>query len=212
MNRILTAIAPLAFVSALAACGPVNRGLESVHQPVVHRSAMNIDLAVAGNDLAPGSAERLDAWFKAIGLTYGDRVTIDDPMPYGGAERGAAVSRVLAQYGLLLDRAPPVTTGTVASDALRVIVTRPTAEVPNCPNWDRKSQPELASSTMSNYGCAVNSNLAAMVADPEDFLSGTTYRGSEGTATVKAVDAWRKSEPTGKGGLQATDTKSLGEN
>ncbi len=211
MNRIFTAIAPLAFVTALAACGPVNRSLESVHQPVVQRSDMSLDLATAGNGLAPGSAERLDGWFKAIGLGYADRVTIDDPLPYGSAERRAEIAAVLARYGLLLDSGTPVTTGTPGAETLRVVVTRSTAQVPNCPDWDRKSHPEFAASTMSNYGCAVNGNLAAMIADPEDFIAGTPYRGSEGTSTVKAVDAWRKAKPTGADGLQEIDTKSLGE-
>lgn len=212
MNRILATIAPLALAAALAGCGPVNRSLESVHQPVVQRSDMSLDLTTAGNGLAPGSAERLDAWFKAIGLAYADRVTIDDPQPYGSAERRAEVAAVLAKYGLLLDNGTPVTTGAVTGDTLRIVVTRSTAEVPNCPDWDRKSHPEFASSTMSNYGCAVNGNLAAMIADPEDFISGTPYRGGEATSTVKAVDSWRRAEPTGAGKLDAIDTKSLGEN
>ena len=32
--------------------------------------------------------------------------------------------------------------------------------------------PTSTTSSMSNYGCAVNSNLAAMIANPEDLVHG----------------------------------------
>lgn len=204
MTRFAKPLLSLGVLAAVAACGPVNRSLESVHKPVVQRSDMAINLATAGNALAPGSAERLDGWFEAIGLAYADQVTIDDPVAAGAAGRRAGVAAVVARYGLLPDATPPVTPGNVTPGTLRVIVTRATASVPGCPDWSRRSQPEFAASTTSNFGCATNSNWAAIVADPNDLAAGTPYRGSEATSTVKAVDAWRKMEPTGSRGLQNT--------
>lgn len=205
MTRFAKPLLSLGVLAAVAACGPVNRSLESVHRPVVQRSDMAINLATAGDALATGSAERLDGWFAAIGLAYSDQVTIDDPVAAGAAGRRAGVAAVLAHYGLLPDATPPVTPGNVAPGTLRVIVTRATATVPGCPDWSRLSQPEFAASTMSNFGCATNSNWAAMAADPNDLVAGTPYRGSEATSTVKAVDAWRTLEPTGSRGLQSTN-------
>jgi pilus assembly protein CpaD len=54
-----------------------------------------------------------------------------------------------------------------------VIVTRSTASVPGCPNWEDPlvGAPEQ---TSTNYGCATNTNLARMIADPNDLVRGQT--------------------------------------
>lgn len=205
MTRFAKPLLSLGVLAAVAACGPVNRSLESVHKPVVQRSDMAITLAAQGDALAPGSAERLDGWFEAIGLAYSDQVTIDDPVAAGAAGRRAGVTSVVARYGLLPEATPPVTSGNVQPGTVRVIVTRASASVPGCPDWSRMSQPEFSASTMSNFGCATNSNWAAMAADPNDLIAGTPYRGGEATSTVKAVNAWREMEPTGSRGLQGTN-------
>jgi pilus assembly protein CpaD len=61
---------------------------------------------------------------------------------------------------------------------------------------------------MSNYGCGVNSDLAAMVADPQDLIHGREG-GAVGDAitAAKAVEFYRRQAPTGKNGLQDMSTK-----
>ena len=53
------------------------------------------------------------------------------------------------------------------------------------------------------YGCAVNSNMAAMIANPEDLLQGQTGTGETVVSTgTRAIQSYREAEPTGAGGLQ----------
>jgi pilus assembly protein CpaD len=109
---------------------------------------------------------------------------------------------------MMVQPGAPVTSGPVNPGTIRVIVTRTRAEVPGCPNWSVASQPNYNNRTMSNFGCGVNSNLAAMVANPGDLV-----HGREGTVLVdpytgmKAVDFYRATPPTGSKGLQDTTTK-----
>jgi len=63
---------------------------------------------------------------------------------------------------------------------------------------------------MSNFGCGVNSNLAAMVANPEDLVHGREGTGFSTTAGTKAVVLYRTTPPTGAKGLQDIDTKKSG--
>lgn len=191
-------------LAALAACGPANRSFDTVKAPVVSSSQMSYDLAGAGTSI---DVKALDAWFSSIRLSYGDRVTVDDPSGYDAAGRRAAIAEVVGRYGLLLDNAAPVTAGAVPAGMLRVVVTRSSARVDNCPDWDRISQPELEASTMSNFGCATESNFAAMIADPNDLVVGKSYAGSDANTAVKAVEAWRKAPTTGAGGLNKADIK-----
>jgi pilus assembly protein CpaD len=113
------------------------------------------------------------------------------------------VSDVAAHYGLLLTDGAPITSGAVQPGSVRVIVSRTSATVPNCPNW-RDPIIGTPSKTSTNYGCATNSNLAAMIADPNDLVLGQTGS-SDGNTVVsnKAINAYRKAAPSGAGGLKS---------
>ena len=199
----------IAVALSLSACGTVNRGMESVHQPVVQRSDYVIDLNAEGDRLAPGERARLEGWFNSIGLAYGDRVAIDDPS--GTGQGGSDVAELLSRRGLMIAGAAPVTAGPLAPGAVRVVVSRSSASVPACPDWSRPSTPEFAGSTMSNYGCAVNSALAAMVADPQDLVHGRDSNGpADPTLSAKAIKTFRDAPPSGTRGLKGESTSQVG--
>jgi pilus assembly protein CpaD len=208
--RSITTLGLIALSATLGACGPVNRGLSSVNQPVVTRTDYVFDARAGMNGLSDSEATRLTGWFDSLNLGYGDHIAVDDPS--GSVAAREAIGRIAARYGLLVAPTAPIIAGAVEPGSVRVIVSRSVAEVPNCANWSRKSQPEFAGSTMSNYGCANNSNLAAMVADPEDLIRGRSGdAGSDARVAIKAIRTYRDAEPTGKaglaGGASSTDTK-----
>lgn len=207
MTMRILLIAGLAPLLALGACGTPNRGLESVHQPVVSRTDVALDVATGGNGLAPGEQQRLAGWMASLRLGYGDHVAIDDPSPYGTGVRDD-VSREVSRYGLLVSDEKPLTDAPVAQGMVRVVVSRMTAGVPGCPDFSRANAPEFEGNTTSNYGCAVNSNLAAMVANPADLVRGQIGSGVNDPLTSdKAVNTYRRQTPTGAGGIK---TESAG--
>ncbi|MBA3896856.1 MAG: CpaD family pilus assembly protein [Sphingomonadaceae bacterium] len=186
---------PLATLAlSLASCGGTqNRGLESVHQPVVSRTDYVYDMGGNGG-LSAEDTHRLQGWFETLHVGYGDHIAVDDPS--GNPSNRDAVAAVAGRYGLLLDETAPVTDGTLAPGAFRVVVSRAHAEVPGCPDWSRTSQPEFNAHTMSNYGCALNSNLAAMVANPEDLIHGASGQADiDATTAGKAIKTYRAAAP-----------------
>ena len=194
---LLAALAPSLLMGGCM--GTENRGMESVHQPVVARSDYAIDLGVAGGALARGERERLGEWMDTLHVGFGDRIAIDDPAYAAPGARGD-VAALLSNYGLLLSDQPAVATAPIAPGTIRVVVSRMSASVPGCPDYSRDSSHEFNSNTSSNYGCATNSNLAAMIARPEDLVRGQAGSGTLDTATsAKAIDAYRKAAPTGNG-------------
>jgi pilus assembly protein CpaD len=203
-SSILALLAPTLL---LAGCGgTMNRGLESVHQPVVSRTDYAFDLNTSGGGLAPGEAERLDGWLASLRLGYGDRVSIDDGGGYDGAAR-AAVSREIGHYGLLLSNVAPVTPAPVTPGTLRVVVSRMHAAVPGCPDFSRQATPDFNENTNSNFGCAVNSNLAAMVARPEDLVHGQSGTDvADPDVASKAIETFRKAPNTGAQELKTQST------
>jgi pilus assembly protein CpaD len=193
----------------LGGCGTVNRGMESAHQPVVSRSDYALDVIAEGGSLSVGESRRLAGWLASLRLGYGDRISIDDGSDdnYNAGLR-EAVATEAARYGMLLSDDAPVTTGAIAPGTARIIVSRMKAGVPGCPDQSRVSGIEFNSNTWSNYGCAVNSNLAAMVARPEDLVRGQPGAPvTDAAVSYKAIDTMRKATPTGAGGLKSESTK-----
>ena len=205
-----TKIGLLLLASALGGCSHTpqdlpDRGYSAVNVPVVSRAEYVFDAAAPDGSLGPSEAARLDAWFNTLDLRYGDAIYVD-----GGYEAARGeVARVAGNYGMLVSAGAPVTAGAVAPGTVRIVVTRAVASVPNCPDWSsRPSQPNYNNRMVPNYGCAVNSNLAAMVANPEDLVHGREGTGVGDAMTAsKAVGAYRASPPTGTKGLQDVNTK-----
>lgn len=211
-RRLPGAALALSLATALTGCGgiPTNGSLESIHQPVVERVNYTLDVSTGPGGLSFPEQRRLAGWFEAMDLRYGDRVAIDDPLASDATR--AAVSALAARYGLILSDDTPPTQGYVSAGNARIIVTRTKAAVPGCPDWSAKNDFNPNNATSTNYGCAVNSNLAAMVADPEHLLKGAA--GDSSTVVMssnKAINAYRDQKPSGAGGatsaLKVTSSK-----
>ncbi|MEA3002632.1 MAG: pilus assembly protein CpaD [Sphingomonadales bacterium] len=183
---------------------PTNWGLNSNNQPVVQRSDYVLELPDQGPGLSVADRARLRAWFTSLGLGYGDRVWLESA--YGNDHARADVARVAAEYGLLVSDGVPVVAGMVQPGFLRVIVSRSVARVPGCPFADEHQGP---SATSTNYGCSVNSNLAAMIADPNDLVLGQAGSAAGDPATAaKAIKVYRDAKPTGSNGLTNASSRS----
>ena len=202
-SAILLAAAMLTGCAGYTTHDLPDRGVASVNVPVLTRADFVFDAAAPDGSLASGEAARLNAWFAGLDLGYGDSIYVDGP--YGARSE---VAQVAGNYGLLVSPSAPVTGGPVGPGNARVIVSRMRATVPNCPNWSVPAQPSADNRAMSNFGCAVNSNLAAMVANPQDLVYGREGSGVGDSLTAsKAIGSYRKAEPTGTKGLQDINTK-----
>jgi pilus assembly protein CpaD len=207
LKRTILLASALAPALLLGACGgTLNRSLDSVHQPVVTKTDYAFDVATNGSRLAPGEEKRLAGWMASLRLGYGDHVAIDDPHPYGSGVHDTVAAQV-AQYGLLLSDDAPVTSAPVPPGTVRIVISRMKASVPGCPDYTRQDKPEFNSNTSSNLGCAINSNLAAMVANPADLVRGQPGADSnDNISSSKAIDSYRKMPPTGGTGLKSEST------
>jgi pilus assembly protein CpaD len=207
----LAAVFALSLGLGLAGCGdtPNNRTLYSIKQPVVERSNFTLDLTTGAGGLTAPEQHRLAEWFETMDLRYGDRVAIDAATAGDAAREDVAA--VASRFGILLSDAAPVTPGYVEPGMVRVVVTRSRASVPGCPDWSDKYASNLGNATTDDYGCSVNSNLAAMIADPQHLLHGAEGTGETVVmSSTKAIESYREQAPTGKGGLTAVSSQSAG--
>ncbi|WP_395613783.1 CpaD family pilus assembly protein [Allosphingosinicella sp.] len=224
MSRLIRIAAVSAIGLAMASCagsGGQNRPLTaasnysvySVHQPTVEHTNFVFDLRVDGDRVSEAEMNRLAAWFHSIDARYGDRISIDTPRGYASAGARADVGRVASDFGLLLAaESAPITQGDVAPGTIRVVASRASAHVEGCPSYSGQgSGMESPARTDSNYGCATNSNLAAMIADPDDLVRGREGNGSESAQVAgRAVGSYRSRQPTGSQPLPAPSTRNSG--
>lgn len=207
---LLAAALSLPLAACNAPSADSNRGLESVRQPVVQRTSFVFDVStLPGGGLAVSEQRRLAGWLDALDLGYGDRVSLDDPVD--SDQTRTSVEQVAGRFGILLAEVAPVTEGDIAPGTARVVVSRTEASVPGCPDWSAKIDNKLNNATSPGYGCAVNSNMAVMVANKEDLVHGV--KGASTTlvqSNAKAIKSYREAPPTGAGGLKQVSSKSGG--
>ena len=211
LTRKSAAALALSLSLALGACGGMadNPSLYSTKQPVVERTHYTLDVNTSGDSLPVSEQQRLLGWFESMELRYGDRVSVDDATASAGVRD--AVAKLAGRYGLLLANGAPPTEGYVTPGQARVVISRTVASVPGCPDWSAKSDINYGNATYPNYGCAVNSNMAAMVANPEDLVSGQQGTGETVIlSSNKAIDTYRDQEPTGAGGLREVSSTEGG--
>ena len=79
------------------------------------------------------------------------------------------------------------------------------ATVPGCPDWSDAGW-NAGEGMAANYGCGVNGTLAAMIADPADLLHGKSGT-PDAEIAVRALKAWRETQPTGKQGVEKVGSK-----
>lgn len=172
VTRPLSSALLLSLGLGLTACGgmPSNRTVYSVHQPVVERSSVALDVTTSASGLPVAEQRRVASWFEAMDVRYGDRISVEDPVER--PETRAAVAELAGRYGLLLVDATPVASADLQPGQARVVILRSRASVPGCPDWSGASDATLNNGISSGYGCASNANIAAMIADPEDLLKG----------------------------------------
>lgn len=204
--KLALAISLAAGLGACTTPDHANSSLNSVNQPVVERTNYTLDLMASTSGLTVPEQVRLTDWFQTLDVGYGDRISIDDPLTSAAVRDDVAT--IAARHGLLLESGAPVTVGYVDPGNVRVVVTRSTAHVPNCPNWSGNVNGNLGNNTSTNFGCTINSNLAAMIANPEHLLEGAEATGDTVVmSSTKAIETYRETPPTGAGGLPAVSSQ-----
>lgn len=202
----------LGLAAPLGACGGstllssnVNKGMQSVHQPVVTQSHFLYDVMARDSDpMSPAERVRLTGWLDSLDVGYGDHLAIASGDSYVAPAMRASIAEVLSHRGMMVEDDTSARAGRVPHGAVRLVLRRSSAAVTGCPNWRDTEENNMSGGMSTNYGCAANSNLAAMVADPEDLVRGQTSNSALRTATSNtAIKTYRDKAPTGAGGLQS---------
>jgi pilus assembly protein CpaD len=175
------------------------------HPIVLGEGWRTLDLFVTGSaDLDPRQREDLRAFFSEY-RTHGQGIIVAR-VPSGSRSDAAAhyamarINEALAQAGLsgrLSVSSYPVVDPHLAAP-IRLSFTRLTARVTSpCGAWPRDlgvSDPRdtMKNGTYWNLGCAMQSNVAAQIADPVDLVRGRTEGRADSIRRGKVIEAVRE--------------------
>lgn len=187
-NRILLTVGLALLVGA---CAPVTSYTDA-EAP----TRLKLDTATTQLDLrfAPGSAAlaaidvaRLRRAAATGEINPSDRVTVNVAgAPYLAQQRLASVSALLLHYGIVTvagaQNAPP---NHAIVAAQRTLVT-----LPPCPNWSKRPYSDFDNQPSSNFGCATETDLGMMVANPTDLASGLPVGPTAGQPAAAAVNRY----------------------
>jgi pilus assembly protein CpaD len=204
-------IFPVLAALLLGACAPVFNGPEQA-LTVAQRHPISVDPAnvtmlvpvpphrVALPEEDRNRIRRFAAAWRELG--YGP---ISLSTPTGGANAGSArslsneVREVLVQEGVPADvisegRYTPAPTEREASLVLSFI--RYVATPSPCGDWSQNAARSSRNTPMSNFGCAIQNNVAVMVADPHDLLAPQKETAADAARRSTALGAYRSGKST----------------
>lgn len=191
-------IVPLALALALGACAtqptpaeiPMSDTAKSL---TVERVRVQLATAFAPgrSDLSVAEAERLETFIDQAGLRPDDKayiaVATSDPL---ARSRVQHVSALLAQRGIGVVPVAPPASG-VGPNRVLLMADRYVVKAPSCPNWTDSSATPHTNTPDSDFGCATQSNLALMVANPRDLVVGRTLAPADADQATGAIERYR---------------------
>jgi len=181
----------LALTLGVGACAPVTSytDAEAPKHLSLDTATTQLDLRFAPGtaSLSPVDAARLRRLAASGRIAPGDRVMIATAGPPHLAEaRAGAVLKVLQSYGI----AAVATTANMPPNHGVIEVTRTLVTLPPCPNWSKRPNADFDNQPSSNFGCATETNLGMMVANPTDLASGLPVGPSAGQPAAAAVNRY----------------------
>lgn len=108
--------------------------------------------------------------------------------------RETSLARHLIDLGYSVSRIRPGHSYTTRPNSVRVTVGRYIVKTPSCPDWSKDSTGDSSNRVTSNYGCATETNLGLMVANPEALIRGAEIGPADGEAMTEGIEAYRKGE------------------
>jgi pilus assembly protein CpaD len=144
----------------------------------------------APGNITPDAAETasLNEFLRTSEIMRGDSITIERDSDRADDKRADRLASALTRQGLfpaiVSDQQTP-------SGELRLVIERTVAEAVNCPNWSKAPGNDFDNTLHSDFGCANAANLAAMIADPHDLVTGRTMGAQTGDAALAPIHRYR---------------------
>jgi len=146
-----------------------------------------------GSALAPAERRRLDAWLAGFGRDRPGSVHLVISGPTS-RERLHAVAIEMIAAGVepqKIELVPGRPGHWRSGEPITVTATRAIALNPNCPGWIPHVAAPVDNELEPTMGCSNTSNLAAMITDPAELITGQSNPYHDGEVGVLAIERYR---------------------
>jgi pilus assembly protein CpaD len=184
INRIAAAHAGTALALcaglALSGCKIQDAVTEDYYEPVAHydrypikveKTPVKLDLASKSGTLRPAQINALVSLAQQAKSNAASQIYVKRP---SGGGRSVAVANditaLLMQQGIPRAMIVPASYRGASTSPVQVSYVRSVAVTKECGDWSSNLSEIPGNGSYSNFGCATQQNVAAMVANPEDFL------------------------------------------
>lgn len=187
----------------LGACAPDTAEWSPVEAPKKNRVdwvAFHHTIQFDARNVTLGDRAKagLSRFVRRLGSGEGVRIMVAATADADGAlvagRREAAVTAYLRELGLRPRLAPAAPGRGVGKSAVVVTIGRYVVTTPRCPDWSKPAHKDFDNRVSSNFGCATETNLGLMVADPGTLLRGRPVGPADGEAQAKSIENYRKGE------------------
>lgn len=204
MKQYRTNFLAVALAAVLASCAtqpaapPTETQLITDRYPISVTPEMRnlrVPYATPQRGFDPNSAVQIRAFVRDYRDFGSGALSVSTPP--GWAEPATEISQYLTTLGvapeqimLSVDPAPEL------GREVRLSFIRYSAHTEPCGDWSSDWGFTLTNKLPSNFGCAVNQNVAAMVADPRDLITPKPMAPGDVQRWLTILDKYRKGEPT----------------
>ncbi|HWE99028.1 MAG TPA: CpaD family pilus assembly lipoprotein [Caulobacteraceae bacterium] len=147
-------------------------------------------------DVRPADQADLARFVAASEPRPGERISVLRSMAPADIAAAEQVAGALARLGLapVVVPAPEHPAGWV-----EVVIDRYLAAAHDCPNWTKPAGGDSYNHMPSNFGCADQNNLAAMIVDPHDLIAGREPGPAVGDAAARPAARYEAGMTPGLG-------------
>ena len=157
----------------------------------LHHITHDLKFAADQTGLTDAQAAELDRFLGRSMAGYGDEFAIDTGASQVDTDRRQAIIAYLRSRGLSVSPRPAVYGGALAPNSVRLILNRYVVTPPPCPDWRKPAGEDYNNQASSNFGCATETNLGLMAANPKDLVTGRTLGPADGEQAAKAIKEYR---------------------
>jgi|GEM_PF-421739 len=166
------------------------------------------------DDLVGGEQDRLIAFLRAVRPTDDDSIRVEGHADERAsdlynldlaARRMETVGHFLKDQGVLRldlqassfgERAPAVEGGDESAwqknRRVEIVLERYLVTPPACPDWSRRTGVDYANRPHTNFGCATQTNLGLMIANPRDLVRGRELGPADGAHQANGIVRYRE--------------------
>jgi pilus assembly protein CpaD len=203
MKDVLRIAAIGAVLLAGSCAGPTHDGEGwssdgAVNHPILvapQYSAIKLNFSAPEAGLLPDDAARFEAFVADYMSRGSGSISVSAP-------QGADAAAALTYFGTrLFNMGVPrsrilVGTHDAADARVEIGFIAHTARTDPCGSWSEDLSKTYDNSTAKNFGCAVQQNIAAQVADPRDLIEMRPTDPSDAARRATVVQKYEKGEPT----------------